>query len=432
MLRKWKQSISIIGAAYTPFGNALSTPAIQGMTYRELGAWAILDALHDAGMEPGDVDSLLVSHFTDGFTQNTSHVLAEFTGVQEASISDINTACVSPINGIRLAAGLLASGMNDVVVICAVEMPRSSLTITETGQKLVPSIRKATPIRALRDGLGGPFDQAYYAPIALSPDPWTGAIQGLRYAQEHGMTVAQLEDTLDAAYINSRRASAVNPCAWLQKPLEQEAAEHGFSTVREYLRSDFNPVYDWPYREFSRHQPCDGAAAIVLCRTDDAGKYTGRPVQVAGLGAASGGGNFGKPSPGCHMDRYGEDIAIDQAYAMAEITPDEIEYVGIHDCMLQSHFQVAERLGYLPQGEGWRYVLEGRTAYDGDKPLNTHGGDCAFGNAFDATAMADIVESVRQIRGEAGAAQRKQPPRVAVNHSFGGGCSGGVVVLKKT
>lgn len=245
------------------------------------------------------------------------------------------------------------------------------------------------------------------------------------------MTISQLEDTLDAAYINSRRASAVNPCAWLQKPLEQEASEHGFSTVRNYLRSDFNPVYDWPYREFSRHQPCDGAAAIVLCRTADAAKYAAEPVQIAGLGAASGGSNFGKPSPGRHLDRYAEDIAISEAYAMAGIQPGDIGYVGIHDCMLQSHFQVAERLGYLPEGEGWRCVLEGRTAYDGDKPLNTHGGDCAFGNAFDATAMADIVESVRQLRGTAGTAQCRKRPLVAVNHSFGGGCSGGVAVLRK-
>lgn len=432
MIRKWGKSISILGAAYTPFGDILSTPSIKGLTYRELGAWAILDALQDAGLEPGAVDSLLVSHFTDGFTKNTSHVLAEFTGMQEASISDIDTACVSPINGIRLAAGLLASGMNDVVVICAVETPRSSLTITPEGKKLAPFRRTATPIRALRGGLGGPFDQAYYAPIALSPDPWTGAIQGLRYAKEYGLRIAELEDALDAAYINSRRASALNPCAWLRQPLEEEAAEHGFSRVRDYLRSENNPVYDWPYREFSRHLPCDGAAAIVLCRTEDAGRYAGKPVTVAGLGAASGGGNFGKPeNPEGHIDRLGEEIAIRQAYAMAGITPAEIGYVGIHDCMLQSHFQAAEALGYLPRGEGWRWVLEGRTAYDGDRPLNTHGGDCAFGNAFDATAMADIVESVRQIRGEAGAAQIGVPPEVAVNHSFGGGCSGGVVVLRK-
>lgn len=433
VIKRWNKEIAIIGGAYTPFGNVLKTPGICGFTYRELASMAILEALDEAGVEPGQVDSLLVSHFTDGFTKNSSHSIAEFVGFQEASITDMDTACVSPINGIRLAAGLLASGMNDLVAIAAVEVPCSSLTVTTEGKKLTPNHRMPVAIGDLRSGLGGPFDQAYYGPLALGPDPWTGSIQGLRYARENGLSISQLEDVLDAAYINSRRASALNPKAAKQKTLEQEARECGFTDVKEYLRSEKNPVYDWPYREFYRHTPCDGAAAILLCRMEDAARYSKEPVLVAGLGAASGGANFGKTSLAgqSYPDRYGEEIAIRQAYDMAGITPEEIGYVGIHDCMLQSHFQVGEALGYLPQGEGWRMVLEGRTAFDGDKPINTHGGDCAFGNAFDATAMADIVESVRQIRGEAGPVQLSKIPKVAVNHSFGGGCSGGVVVLKK-
>lgn len=432
MIHKWATDISIIGAAYSPFGDVCATSSMLGLTFRELASWAVLEALEDANAGPEKVDSLLVSHFTDGFTKNSGHVLAEFVGMQEASISDIDTACVSPINGIRLAAGLLASGMNDLVVLCAVEVPRSSLTITAEGYKLEPSKRTRTQIRQLRDGLGGPFDQAYFIPLALGPDAGTGSLQGLRYARQYGLSPSQLDEALAAAYVNSRRASALNPRAARQTPLDQEAREHGFSSIDAYLHSECFPVYDWPYREFARHVPCDGAAALVLCRSEDAGRYTRRGIRVAGLGAASGGSNFGKtPMDSFEPDRYGERIAIGQAYRMAGISPGEIDYVGIHDCMLQSHFQVAENLGYLPRGQGWRMVMEGRTAYDGDHPINTHGGDCAFGNAFDATAMADIVESVRQLRGEAGAVQIAGHPRVAVNHSFGGGSSGGVVVLKR-
>ena len=42
---KWSRGVSIIGAAYTPFGNVLETPAIKGMTYRELISWAALEAM---------------------------------------------------------------------------------------------------------------------------------------------------------------------------------------------------------------------------------------------------------------------------------------------------------------------------------------------------------------------------------------------------
>ena len=55
-----------------------------------------------------------------------------------------------------------------------------------------------------------------------------------------------------------------------------------------------------------------------------------------------------------------------------------------------------------PKGEGWKYVLDGRIAYDGDKPMNTNGGRTSYGHAFGASGMADVFEAVTQMRGEAG------------------------------
>jgi acetyl-CoA C-acetyltransferase len=82
---------------------------------------------------------------------------------------------------------------------------------------------------------------------------------------------------------------------------------------------------------------------------------------------------------------------------------------------------VPEEVGYVPRGEAWKYAIDGRFAFDGDKPINTHGGRCNFGHAHGASGIADIVEAVRQMRGEAGATQMKKLPQTTLFRGFGGG-----------
>ena len=76
--------------------------------------------------------------------------------------------------------------------------------------------------------------------------------------------------------------------------------------------------------------------------------------------------------------------------------------------------------GYIPRGEAWRYAIDGRTAFDGDKPINPHGGRCNFGHAHGASGIADIYEAVKQMRGEAGATQMAKRPDTTFVRGFGG------------
>ena len=58
--------------------------------------------------------------------------------------------------------------------------------------------------------------------------------------------------------------------------------------------------------------------------------------------------------------------------------------------------------------------------FDGDKPINTHGGRCNFGHAHGASGVADICEAVWQMRGEA-TNQMPKAPRTTFLRGFGGG-----------
>ncbi|GAF82050.1 unnamed protein product, partial [marine sediment metagenome] len=91
----------------------------------------------------------------------------------------------------------------------------------------------------------------------------------------------------------------------------------------------------------------------------------------------------------------------------------------------------AESAGYLPEGQAWKAFLERKTMFDGDKPMNLSGGRHGVGHAFEASPGVETYDIVKQMRGEAGERQMKDPPKVAVQHNHGYGMHTAVTVLKK-
>ena len=71
-----------------------------------------------------------------------------------------------------------------------------------------------------------------------------------------------------------------------------------------------------------------------------------------------------------------------------------------------------------------------RIAYDGDKPMNTHGGRTSYGHAFAASGMADVFEAVTQMRGEAGERQVKKLPKHTFLRGFGGAQNVRAIILR--
>jgi acetyl-CoA C-acetyltransferase len=126
-----------------------------------------------------------------------------------------------------------------------------------------------------------------------------------------------------------------------------------------------------------------------------------------------------------------EKEAFEQAYRMAGIVPyRDIDYMHVHDCMVNTHFATTETGGYFRPGEAWQAIIDGETAFDGDKPISTTGGRTSMGHAWSASAGAEIAEAVRQMRGECGERQIKPAPEVSVIHNIGHGIHINVSVLR--
>ncbi len=145
---------------------------------------------------------------------------------------------------------------------------------------------------------------------------------------------------------------------------------------------------------------------------------------MLGIGSAACEGN----TP--HLEIRGTEEAVRQVYELTGVKPEEIDLLYANDFIISSQLVAAEASGYLPKGEGWKYFVEGRTAYDGDKPINTNGGRTSFGHAHAASGLADIHEAVVQMRGLAGERQVKKLPKTAMLRGFGGGQNLTAILLR--
>jgi acetyl-CoA C-acetyltransferase len=144
-------------------------------------------------------------------------------------------------------------------------------------------------------------------------------------------------------------------------------------------------------------------------------QFKQQPIEVLGIGTSLLEGS--QP----HLEKRGTAEAIRQVYELTGVKPAEIDLLMANDFVITSGLLAAELSGYIPAGEGWKYILEGRTSYDGDKPINSNGGRTAFGHAFAASGLADCYEAVKQMRRQCGDHQVRKLPETVMLRGFGGG-----------
>ena len=115
------------------------------------------------------------------------------------------------------------------------------------------------------------------------------------------------------------------------------------------------------------------------------------------------------------------------AFAMAGITPDDVDVLEPYDSFTITVLLALEDLGFCGKGEGGAFVEGGRLAPGGELPAMTSGGGLSY-NHPGALGILLLVEAVRQLRGEAG--ERQVPnAKIAVAHGSGGVLSTAATVV---
>jgi acetyl-CoA C-acetyltransferase len=365
--------VYIAGAALTKFGK-LEMPLV------DLLAQAAGDALEEAGLDT--VDSVYVGVMNaEEFTGegNLAAALADRLGLSGAASSRVETASSTGAGALETAFFAVASGYRKHVLVVAGE----KMTGLSTG--------RTTSI--LAEVIAG-RERAYGASM-----PSLAALIAGAYAHTHGLDSDTLARVLCQVAVKNHARGALNPFAQFQKELPEE----------KYHSS---PLVADPLRVFDCAPITDGAAAMVLSSQE--GK-----VRLAGVGHATDSAEVARRGSLTSFNSTRRSAM--QAYAMAGVNPEEVDFAEVHDAFTMFEVIGSEDLGFFAPGQGWRGALEGETSVAGRIPINPSGGLKARGHPVGASGLAQVVEAFWLLRGKVSAErQLLKEPQVALTQSIGG------------
>lgn len=414
---------SIIGVGATKFGSVLETPELKNKTFQELLAEAAFEAYDDAGIDPKEIDGFIVGNMLSHTSQIYSHatVVGDWLGLRLKGGFHFDTACSTTNTGIGIAWQMVTSGKYKNVLVVAGEI------LSSAPKAYNPLDREAIDASTLWGWTDFGVDHVYAYHHFYDVASAYGAFPTIGYMKRHGLSLEDMDRAMCAVNKTVRTHSALNPKALLYErgTLEDEAKREGFASVEEYWNSSKNPFYAWPTRLFSALNTADGATAIIVSSEPE--KYSKKmPIDILGFDWAV-----------SNYPWYGEDTILPQdvkafegAYKMAGVSGKDLDYLYVHDCMQIFQLVIPEIAGYIPEGQAWKYALDGKLLYNGEKPLNVSGGRHGAGHAFEASAGFETYEIVKQMRGEAGPRQIKPYPEIAAQHNHGYGMHTAVTIFR--
>jgi acetyl-CoA acetyltransferase len=181
------------------------------------------------------------------------------------------------------------------------------------------------------------------------------------------------------------------------------------------------PIID-PLRLYDCSLVGDGAVCMVVQRSEMTSSSQ-RPIAIAGAqGLQAGRDTFIFAPRGLGMAQQSEkrltqlEARSQSAYAMAGMSPDAIDVLGLYDSFSPLPVYTLEEFGFCAPGEGLDYIQGGRIALGGEHPVNTAGGQLSHAQL---NGWGQVRELVTQLRGEAGERQVKDA-RTALWASVGG------------
>jgi acetyl-CoA acetyltransferase len=343
---------------------------------RALEVAMILAALEDAGLTLADVDGVCHAESAVG--------LAEYLGIHPTFTESTMTGGSSYEVHLEHAAAAIAAGLCDVVVSVYAATPRGDRSRGRRDPRRMPP---------------GPNPMAEWEmPYGLRMPMGPYALAAARHMHEFGTTSEQLA----AIAVSTREWATRNPRARYRDPL----------TVADVLAS---PLQVSPLHLLDCCLVTDGAGAFVMTSAARARSLRKPPVYV--LGAATCTDHMGisqmpdlTTTPGV--------VSGANAFAMAGLTPAEVNVLMSYDSFTITALLHLEDLGFCKKGEGGPFAAERTLGPGGGRlAMNTNGGGLSFTHPG-MYGMFLITEAVRQLRGECGERQ-VDGAEVAVAHGSG-------------
>lgn len=368
--------VAIVGAGMTPFREhfALGIKDLLPMAFAECAASV------DKGLAKNDVQAAWFGALgtTDGFP---SGILADTLGLPDLPVTRVENSCATGNDAVRNALFGVASGAVDVALVIGADKLR------ETATKDMLWAWEETA-----------RDMAWDYPLGLVA-PAGFALHARRYLHESPAT----REHLAMVAVKNHRHGVSNPRARLRFEI----------TVQQALEA---PMVASPFGVYDCAPQSDGAAALILAAADVVDRFTDRPVWIRGVGLGL----------DAVMHQHKRDMttfpatvrAAKQAFAMAGLTPADIDVAEVHDYFTGVELISYEDLGFADRFEGHKLLEAEVTSVGGALPVNPSGGLKSKGHPPGATGVAQCVELFEQLRGTA--VNQVDGARIGLAHNIGG------------
>lgn len=373
----------IKGIGRTKFG-------VLDETLEELIEIAIKEALRDANLKVEDIDIIFISNFLYGIIANQLHLntlLNNSVNFVGKPIFRTESACAS--GGSAFFQGLLSLKRYENALIVGVEK------MTDIDIKLI------TKALASAGKIDLYFQEGFIFPAAFA-----------LIAQQHMIKYGTTREDLELVALKNHENARLNSFAhFFNKQVSIEDIRNSQDICTPLKLYDCSPI-------------SDGAVAIIITRK----KSSSRDIEVIGSSFCTDYISF--------IDRNdftsftSVQRAAAEAYKQANINPEVLDLIEVHDCFTISELIALEDLKICIPGNSKGLIRSGAINRNGRIPVNTDGGLKGNGHPVGATGLAQIFEIVTQLRGEAGERQI-DTPKLALTHNIGGfGSSAAIHIFK--
>ncbi len=337
-----------------------------------------------AGVAKNDVDAYWLGTAQGGMSGIT---LSRPLQLDNKPVTRVENFCATGSEALRQAAYAVASGAYDLAMAVGVEKTKDS------------GFQGLNAVPPPNDGTGRTLTAAaMFSMVAPA------------YAKKFGVDPDELREAIAHVAWKNHYNGARNSRAQFRKEVSMD-------TIKK------SPKVAGDLGVFDCAGVADGAAAAIICRAEDAHKYTDKPLYVKALSFVAGNGS-GLTNPEYDYTTFPEiaACAID-AYAQAGVTDpsNQIALAEVHDCFTITELVLMEDLQFSPRGTAWKDVLDGRFDLHGQLPVNPDGGLKSFGHPVGASGLRMMFEAWLQLRGEAGDDRQISTDRsLALTHNLGG------------
>lgn len=387
--------VFVIGVGMTKFEKPGSR---EGWDYPAMAKESGTRALEDAGIEFGLIEQAHVGYVYGDSTCGQRAIYE--LGMTGIPITNVNNNCSTGSTALYLATQSVRGGLVDCALALGFEKMESGSLKGGYSDREQPLMRHITAESEL-------FEFAF--PAA----PWMFGAAGVEHMQRYGTTAEQFAKIGE----KNHRHSVNNPYAQFQDvyTLDEVKAAKMIYPPAELTRLQCSPT-------------SDGSGAVIVASEAFVEKHglAEQAIEIVGQAMVTDlQSTFTDKSAitivGADMTR----LAAQKVYEQAQIGPDDIDVIELHDCFSVNELLTYEALGLCAEGEGGKLVDNEETTYGGTWVVNPSGGLISKGHPLGATGLAQASELTWQLRGTADKRQ-VDGARVALQHNIG---LGGAVVV---